>query len=182
MKKFILINLLVIGGITSNNVIAQTNNKANDKANNFKVHLTMIYEHYINLKSAFIASDAKMVITKAKALQEELVNVNTASQYITNNKEWKLQSSTIAKTLKAMIGTQDIKLQRVNFASLSLALYKSIKTYGVLGMKTYYQYCPKANNGKGAYWLSLKEKISNPYFGEKMPTCGKTTEIITSTY
>jgi len=178
MKKFILISLIFVGAITTNNAIAQ----ANDNANNFKVQLTMLYEHYINLKSAFINSDAKTVVTQAKALQEELVNVNTAAEYITNNKDWKSQTGSIKNSLQTMISTHDITLQRVNFATLSVALYNSIKTYGVLGMKTYYQYCPKANNGKGAYWLSLKEKITNPYFGEKMPNCGKTQEIIAKTY
>ena len=42
----------------------------------------------------------------------------------------------------------------------------------------YYQNCPMYNDGKGANWLSLENKISNPYLGKSMPTCGKTLETI----
>ena len=34
-----------------------------------------------------------------------------------------------------------------------------------------------AFNNEGAYWLSKNENILNPYFGEKMLTCGYTQEI-----
>ena len=42
----------------------------------------------------------------------------------------------------------------------------------------YQQYCPMANNGDNSYWLSEKETINNPYFGEQMLTCGETIERI----
>lgn len=42
----------------------------------------------------------------------------------------------------------------------------------------YYQFCPMANNGKGANWLSKDIAIKNQYYGSMMMTCGKTVEII----
>jgi hypothetical protein len=40
--------------------------------------------------------------------------------------------------------------------------------------KTLYQdFCPMANNGKGAIWLSEIEEIKNPFYGSKMMKCGK---------
>jgi hypothetical protein len=42
----------------------------------------------------------------------------------------------------------------------------------------YYQYCPMANKGKGANWLSMENKIKNPYYGTQMLTCGKVLETI----
>ncbi|CAN5541604.1 hypothetical protein BH11BAC1_BH11BAC1_09490 [soil metagenome] len=42
----------------------------------------------------------------------------------------------------------------------------------------YYQFCPMANNVKGAYWISEKSAISNPYIGKKMPACGNTRDTI----
>jgi Cu(I)/Ag(I) efflux system membrane fusion protein len=35
-----------------------------------------------------------------------------------------------------------------------------------------------AFNDKGAYWLSDKEAIRNPYFGDKMLTCGSVEETL----
>ena len=42
----------------------------------------------------------------------------------------------------------------------------------------YYQRCPMFNNGKGANWLSKESAIKNPYYGNKMLTCGSVTETI----
>jgi len=35
-----------------------------------------------------------------------------------------------------------------------------------------------AMNDKGASWLSASKQIKNPYFGEKMMTCGEVKETI----
>lgn len=173
MKKIILITLIIIGGIYSNNVTAQT--KVN---NDFKVHLTMLYEHYINLKSAFISSNVESVMNMAKEVQREFPNVEKASKTLKESKTWEKEKTNISKSITAILSSKKIEEQRNNFATLSIALHDVIKTYGVIGMKTYYQYCPMALNGKGAYWLSLQEKIQNPYFGDKMLTCGETKEIL----
>jgi hypothetical protein len=33
-----------------------------------------------------------------------------------------------------------------------------------------------ARNNQGGFWLSDDEEIRNPYFGDKMLTCGSVTE------
>ena len=60
----------------------------------------------------------------------------------------------------------------------NLAFYESIKMFGLENTTAYFQYCPMANNDKGAYWLSSKKDILNPYFGDAMLTCGETKETI----
>ena len=42
----------------------------------------------------------------------------------------------------------------------------------------YYQFCPKAKNAKGAYWLGETKDIGNPYFGESMRTCDEIKETM----
>jgi hypothetical protein len=42
----------------------------------------------------------------------------------------------------------------------------------------YYQHCLMYNDGEGANWLSKENTVRNPYFGNAMLTCGKTTETI----
>lgn len=32
------------------------------------------------------------------------------------------------------------------------------------------------NNDKGAYWLAETKEVKNPYFGQKMLTCGEVQE------
>lgn len=175
MKKLILIILIIVGGFPSNKIKAQT--KEN---NDFKVHLTMLYEHYINLKSAFVSSNVESVMNMAKEVNREFPNVEKASKTLKESKTWEKEKDNISKSITAILNSKKIDEQRNYFASLSTALHDVIKYYGVIGMKTHYQYCPMAFNGKGAYWLSLQEKIQNPYFGDKMITCGKTVETLNS--
>jgi hypothetical protein len=35
-----------------------------------------------------------------------------------------------------------------------------------------------ANKGKGANWLSLENKVKNPYYGSRMLSCGKVVETL----
>ena len=50
--------------------------------------------------------------------------------------------------------------------------------FGLANKTAYYQFCPMANNDKGAYWFSETEEIRNPYFGDTMMGCGETKETI----
>ena len=50
--------------------------------------------------------------------------------------------------------------------------------FGVVNETIYYQFCPMARNGAGAYWLSAVKEIKNPYYGEAMLTCGENKEVI----
>jgi Cu(I)/Ag(I) efflux system membrane fusion protein len=42
----------------------------------------------------------------------------------------------------------------------------------------YVQFCPMADGNKGASWLSFENKVLNPYFGEKMLSCGSVIQTI----
>jgi Cu(I)/Ag(I) efflux system membrane fusion protein len=66
-------------------------------------------------------------------------------------------------------------VQRNHFKQLSAHLSNGIKLFGV-DQKIYEQFCPMADNNKGAYWLSTTKEITNPYFGEAMLTCGEITD------
>ena len=71
-----------------------------------------------------------------------------------------------------------MEIQRSYFAKLSSAILNVSKAFGVINLTYYEIYCPMANDGSGAYWLSKERVIRNPYFGEKMLGCGEVTNII----
>ena len=81
-------------------------------------------------------------------------------------------------SLEAISDASTIDVQRERFANFSQALYESIKSFGITGEEAYYQYCPMANDNQGAYWLSDSKEIRNPYFGDKMLTCGSVKETL----
>ena len=76
-----------------------------------------------------------------------------------------------------MKASTEIKVQRAAFIQLSSAMINSVKAFGI-NTEIYNQFCPMANNDKGANWLSFEENIKNPYFGDAMLTCGSVEEII----
>jgi Cu(I)/Ag(I) efflux system membrane fusion protein len=51
--------------------------------------------------------------------------------------------------------------------------------FGIEGV-VYHQYCPMAFSDEGANWLSINERIQNPYLPETMPGCGEVIERIES--
>ena len=71
------------------------------------------------------------------------------------------------KQIKLVISSDKIEEQRIAFSGFSDQFYKAIKTFGLMGKTVYYQFCPMAKDGKGAYWLSEIKEIQNPYFGEE---------------
>jgi len=73
--------------------------------------------------------------------------------------------------------TKDATRQRKRFRRLSKNTYALIKV-AKYEEPVYYQFCPMANDGKGANWLSKDNAIKNPYYGSKMLNCGKTVETI----
>ena len=73
--------------------------------------------------------------------------------------------------------TTKIEKQRAHFINLSNAMTKAIHRFGI-NQKVYQQFCPMANNNKGATWLSYEMEIINPYFGKVMLDCGNTVSEI----
>jgi hypothetical protein len=71
-----------------------------------------------------------------------------------------------------------IEHQREHFEMLSKDLEDLIKAFGNGGQTLYKDFCPMANDGKGAIWISEVKEIKNPYLGGKMPTCGSVKETI----
>lgn len=144
----------------------------------FKTQLTNFYKSYLVMKDAFVASDAKQVHQAASTLDKMLDAVDMGLLKGDAHMVWMDHLKVFENSLKAIHATSDIEIQRSAFASFNLMFYRSIKTFGLLGITTYYQFCPMAENDKGAYWFSDSEEIKNPYFGDMMLSCGEVKEII----
>lgn len=142
----------------------------------FKTQLTKVYTVYLDMKDAFVASDAKKVSAFAKSVGAALKAVDMALLKGDEHMMWMDQLKILNSTVNAISKLDDIEKQRAQFIEFNLAFYKSIKMFGLVNKTVYYQYCPMANNNQGAYWLSATENILNPYFGKAMLTCGETKE------
>lgn len=73
---------------------------------------------------------------------------------------------------------EDIETARAAFYALSKEFQSLVEHVGTTGkVKLYLGQCPMALNYQGATWVQGVEKVSNPYFGASMLTCGSTRPL-----
>lgn len=139
--------------------------------------LKTVFDAYFTVKDALIQTDGAATASKAKALQNALITVKTDQMNASVREVWTKVSKTLIEDAGKMGEAKDITKQRNHFMELSKNMYALMK---VADMETpvYYQFCPMADNGKGANWLSKENTIKNPYYGSQMLNCGKTVETI----
>lgn len=142
----------------------------------FQQQLAGVFTSYVDLKDAFVSSDASKVKDEASVTNEALANVDMKLLSGAAHNDWMIYLSPIQLSLKEIQMSTDIEAQRKSFSTLSDNLYKSVKAFGLGGKEAFYKFCPMAFNNEGAYWLCEQEKIRNPYFGDKMLTCGSVKE------
>ena len=144
----------------------------------FQKQLATAFAAYVELKDAFVATDAKLVKEKAEVVRKALAGIDMNLVTDAAHNDWMTYLSGLDIALKEIQATDDVEQQRVAFSPLSDNFYKSIKAFGLGGTIAYYEYCPMAFNNEGGYWLSDNEAIRNPYFGNKMLKCGSVQEML----
>ena len=142
----------------------------------FQQQLASVFQAYVSLKDAFVASDVAKVKVEAVGTAQALSKVDMKLVSGAAHNDWMNFSMPIQNSLREIETASDLEAQRKSFSTLSDNLYKSIKAFGLGGKDAFYEYCPMAFNNQGGYWLSDQSQIRNPYFGEKMPTCGEVKE------
>jgi len=144
----------------------------------FQEQLNSVYNAYINLKDALVKEDSISTSANATTLLNKLNKVDM--KLLSDNKahnQWMSLEGEIKSSATSISETSDIKSQRDHFKHLSSHLINAVQLFGV-NEKVYVEFCPMADNNKGAFWLSKEEKVINPYFGEAMLTCGEVKQVI----
>ena len=144
----------------------------------FQQQLSSVFSVYIMLKEAFITSDAAKVSAQAGVARQSLAGVDMKLLSGAAHNDWMNYLNGMETSLKAIESSSDIASQREALSTLSENLYKSIKAYGLGGATAYYDFCPMAFDNQGGFWLSDAKEIRNPYFGDKMLSCGNVQEVL----
>lgn len=144
--------------------------------NSFQQQLAGVFTSYVALKEAFVSSDAAKVKEQAKSTNEAISKVDMKLVSGAAQNDWMTYKSGLEASLNEIQSGTDIESQRRSFSALSDNMYKSVKAFGLAGKEAFYKFCPMAFNNEGAYWLSDQAQIRNPYFGDKMLTCGSVKE------
>ncbi|WP_143306733.1 DUF3347 domain-containing protein [Chitinophaga vietnamensis] len=135
---------------------------------------------YHQLTAAFVKSDSGAASLAAAVLRQhidslpvQLLQMDSARlSNITGIK------GSISAELTGLCGEPSLDGKRASYQMVSDMLYDLVKNTGLKGHTLYHQYCPMAFDDKGAYWLSDKAGIENPYFGSKMLHCGETSDSL----
>lgn len=143
-----------------------------------KRNLSQLLDEYITLKDALVESDAEAAKEAASVVLNS-ANAMPVATLEADQKEFaEQQVDKIRNSAAKIAGTNDLAEQRNNLEDLSEAVFSLTKAFGATDQKVYYQHCPMVNNNQGAYWVSTKSEIRNPYFGSSMLKCGSNEEVI----
>ncbi|MCF6278761.1 MAG: DUF3347 domain-containing protein [Flavobacteriaceae bacterium] len=137
---------------------------------------TPIIDAYIQIKNGLVSDDNVATKKGGTALVAAFSKFDMSKLSGDTHKEY-MEIMESAKEHGAHIVKSDIAHQREHFEVLSTDMDDLITLLGT--EKTLYQdFCPMANNNKGASWLSEVKEIKNPYFGAKMLKCGSVKKQI----
>ncbi len=192
MKKNIITAFVVLLGITQ--IACANNNQKNTTVTKTptteivqdtdlgkveaatKKQLNDLLTAYYAVKDALVATDGKVAKAKATEFIAVLAKVETSKMSEPQKKVWLSYAEKIKFDAEHINETEDASHQRDHFQGLSDNLYAIIKQFKANSMTAYRQYCPMAFGNKGAFWLSDKKEVRNPYYGNKMLKCGSVKE------
>lgn len=126
--------------------------------------LNAVYQHYVHLTTALTNGDMAEAKVASNAIEAGAKEVAGAEK--------------VAANAAKITAATDIEAQRTAYSTLSNDFIELVKRSGLNTGELYVDFCPMAMNDKGAYWISANKEIKNPYFGEKMMTCGEVKETI----
>ena len=144
----------------------------------FQQQLKEVLNEYIVLKDALVKEESNNIISQSEKIEALLSKVDMK---LLENKEAQIFWMSLEKQLRVVVSsilkTTAIKEQRNHFKQISASLIEALQVFGV-NEKVFIAFCPMADGGKGAYWISKEKKIINPYFGNTMLTCGEIKQVI----
>jgi len=131
-----------------------------------------IVNNYLSLKNALTKDDSNSAAKTGKALIAVMAKIDMKNLSDEQMKTY-MEIADDAKEHVEHIGSNAGKIehQREHFVLLSKDMNDLITTFGTK-QKLYQDFCPMADDTKGAIWISETKEIKNPYFGPKMLTCG----------
>ena len=148
------------------------NTEKSASAKNSNASINEVVANYLKLKNALVNDNSKEAANSGNALIATIGKVDMNSISKEQMKDY-MDIAEDAKEHAEHIGSNggDIAHQREHFVMLSKDMNDLIQLFGT-NQKLYLDFCPMADDNKGAVWISETKEITNPYFGKDMATCG----------
>ena len=133
---------------------------------------------YLQIKNALANDNGSEAAAGGKAMNEAIGKLDKSLLTAVQKKIFDNTEESLKEDAEH-IGKKGDKVehQRQHFATMSEAMYMLVKAFGA-GKTIYHDHCPMYNESQGgAMWLSETKEIRNPYYGNKMITCGSAEEV-----
>lgn len=158
---------------SSDTVSSTANSHDHSKSNDSSlVAIDLIIDNYLEVKNALVNDNADEAASSGKKLFMSFEKINAEKL----NEKQKSELADIVETAKENaehIGNNAGKIdhQREHFVLLSKDVQDLLELFGS-NKKLFLDFCPMADGGNGAFWLSEIKEIKNPYYGSAMLECG----------
>jgi PBP1b-binding outer membrane lipoprotein LpoB len=170
--SFILVSCKQNKEVETVNTSTNTPETTTVKVNPNSFSIKEIVTDYLSLKNALTKDDSNATADAGKALAETLGKIDMKKLSGEQMKTYMDIADDVKEHAEHIGGNAgNIAHQREHFVLLSKDINDLIKTFGT-EQKLYQDFCPMADEGKGAIWISEVKEIKNPYFGSEMLTCG----------
>ena len=136
--------------------------------------VSTVLNTYYKLKNELVAGNSSAASTAAADFKSAVAAVNSSTASAAEVKAFEPVKQKLQTDAAAIAGANDIDKQRELFATLSTTMISLAKSISLSDKEIYVDYCPM----KKASWLSAEKAIKNPYYGNKMLTCGNVKETI----
>ncbi len=136
-------------------------------------YIKSMLQNYISIKNALIEANSDKAASSSAAMYEAMKGFDKSLLTADQKKVYDDIESDL-KEHAEHISKSKLDHQREHFAMMSKDMYDMVKAFGA-GMTLYHDHCPMFKDG--SMWLSESKDIRNPYYGEKMMTCGSVEEM-----
>ena len=138
-----------------------------------------LLKDYLALKSAMTRDDTARAMQQRRQLAERILSVNPESfTQKTARQRWHAHRDTLERLLTQLRNVQGLRRLRRVFVYISGQMVQIVEAFHPQNEPLYLQFCPMADDDKGAFWLSREEEIRNPYYGAQMLSCGNVEKAL----
>lgn len=138
-----------------------------------KAALKPALEAYFALKEALVGDDTAQARLAADQLAQALNQIGQNTLESSLPPVWQEHRQALQQAVEMAAQAEDIAAIRRFFVDISAQMATIIRRAKPVQQPLYLQYCPMANENEGAYWLSRKVEVHNPYYGAAMLNCGE---------
>jgi hypothetical protein len=136
-----------------------------------------VFNSYFEVKDALVSTNASAASEKGANFVSSLKAVKMNELSMDVHMIWMKVMKELESDAQKIASSKKIENQRKALIPITKNIYTLMKV-AKTDTPTYYQFCPMANGGKGANWLSKENEVKNPYYGSLMMSCGSTLETL----